>query len=201
MSVEGPAPKRATAIQPNPAAIKSLIVPALSEVDNHKMTCQSNQHRRCGYLDSSRSGQALPQPGFDIRDDSMRQPHEFAIHMGAGLNNGLTLKRNRGSSHPGAAIRWLPCHRNSTGCCRRGYQKAWSRRRRKLHWPPRPALTLNGTRTAGVERRGYRLVNHDKYRDVGLWGFEMAFYRTDNAVRGERHRISAVAMVAGGGRI
>jgi 4-carboxymuconolactone decarboxylase len=23
---------------------------------------------------------------------AMRQPHEFAIHMGAGLNNGLTLK-------------------------------------------------------------------------------------------------------------
>ena len=26
---------------------------------------------------------------------AMRQPHEFAIHMGAGLNNGLTLKEMR----------------------------------------------------------------------------------------------------------
>jgi hypothetical protein len=26
------------------------------------------------------------------RKTLMRQPHEFAIHMGAGLNNGLTLK-------------------------------------------------------------------------------------------------------------
>ena len=40
-------------------------------------------------------------PGLDRRSRSlvamsvmiaMRQPHEFAIHMGAGLNNGLTLK-------------------------------------------------------------------------------------------------------------
>ena len=45
----------------------------------------------------------------------MRQPHEFAIHMGAGLNNGLTLKSRK--FDPGAAIRWLSCHRNSTGCC------------------------------------------------------------------------------------
>src|ERR1700722_489163 len=63
------------------------------------------------------------------------------------------MERNRGSSHPGAAIRWLSRHRNSTGCCRRGHQGAWSGRRQKLHWPPRPALTLNSIRTAGVERR------------------------------------------------
>ena len=40
-------------------------------------------------------------PGLDRRSRSLvsmsvmialRQPHEFAIHMGAGLNNGLTLK-------------------------------------------------------------------------------------------------------------
>ncbi len=46
----------------------------------------------CGYLDSSRSGQAILQPSCDVRHDCLRQPHEFAIHMGAGLNNGLTLK-------------------------------------------------------------------------------------------------------------
>src|ERR1700693_397767 len=101
-------------------------------------------------------------PGLDRRSRSlvsmsvmiaMRQPHEFAIHMGAGPNNGPHIERNRGSSHPGAAIRWLSCQRNSTGCCCRRYQGAWSGRRRKLHWPSRPALTLNGIRSAGVERR------------------------------------------------
>ena len=43
-------------------------------------------------------------PGLDRRSRSlvsmsvmiaMRQPHEFAIHMGAGLNNGLTPKKSR----------------------------------------------------------------------------------------------------------
>ncbi len=101
-------------------------------------------------------------PGLDKRSRSlvsmsvmiaMRQPHEFAIHMGAGLNNGLTLKEIEEVLIQGAAIRWLSCHRNRTGCCCRGYQGAWSGRRRKLLWPPRPALTLNGIRTAGVERR------------------------------------------------
>jgi hypothetical protein len=31
--------------------------------------------------------------------------------------------------------------------------RAWYGRRRKLRRPPRPAVTLNGLRTAGVERR------------------------------------------------
>ena len=46
---------------------------------------------------------------------AMRQPHEFAIHMGAGLNNGLTLKEIEEALAPGAAIRQLSCHRNSAG--------------------------------------------------------------------------------------
>jgi hypothetical protein len=42
---------------------------------------------------------------------------------------------------PGFDVRH-DCHATATGCCCRGYQGAWSGRRRKLHWPPRPALTL-----------------------------------------------------------
>jgi 4-carboxymuconolactone decarboxylase len=83
---------------------------------------------------------------------AMRQPHEFAIHMGTGLNNGLTLKEIEKVLIQ-AAIRWLSCHLHSTGCRCRGYQGAWSGRRQKLRWTPRPALTRSGIRTAGVERR------------------------------------------------
>jgi hypothetical protein len=64
--------------------------------------------------------------GLDRRSRAQERPH--------------TTERNRGSSHPGAAIHWLSCHRKSTGCCW-GYQGAWSGRRRK---PPRPALTRSG---------------------------------------------------------
>jgi hypothetical protein len=81
---------------------------------------------------------------------AMRQPHEFAIHMGAGLNNDLTLKEIEEVLIQ-ALPRWLSCHRDSAGCCCRCYQGAWSGRRRRLRWPPRLALTLNGIRTAGIE--------------------------------------------------
>jgi 4-carboxymuconolactone decarboxylase len=69
-------------------------------------------------------------PGLDRRSRSlvamsvmiaMRQPHEFAIHMGAGLNNGLTLKEIEevlSRRCPMLAIlpsqlRWLPLPRLS----------------------------------------------------------------------------------------
>jgi hypothetical protein len=84
---------------------------------------------------------------------AMRQPHEFAIHMGAGLNNGLTLKEIEEvliQALPYVGI--LPSQQHWL-LLRRGYQGAWSGRRRKLRWPPWPALTLNGIPTAGVERR------------------------------------------------
>ena len=92
----------------------------------------------------------------------MRQRHELAIHLGAGLNNGLTLKEIdevliQALPYVGypAIAKALTAAAEGSGC------------RRKLHWPPRSALRLNGIRTAGVERplivqpRSYHLVNHN----------------------------------------
>ena len=102
-------------------------------------------------------------PGLDRRSRSrvamsamiaMRQPQEFAIHMGPGLNNGLRL--NEIEEVLIQALPYVGC------CCCRGYQGAWSGRRPKLHWPSRPALTLTGIRTAGVERR--LTVQPESYR-------------------------------------
>ena len=104
----------------------------------------------------------------------MRQPHEFAIHMGAGLNNGLTLKEIEEVLIQALPYVGYPAIATALTSCCRGYQGAWSGRRRKLRWPPRPAVILNGIRTAGVERRltvqprSNRLVNHDRYREVGF---------------------------------
>ena len=93
-------------------------------------------------------------PGLDRRSRSlvsmsvmiaMRQPHEFAIHMGAGLNNGLTLKEIEEVLIQALPYVGYPAIATAlAGCCCRGYQGARSGRRRKLRWPPRPALTLNG---------------------------------------------------------
>src|SRR5580692_7590970 len=79
-------------------------------------------------------------PGLDRRSRSlvsmsvmiaMRQPHEFAIHMGAGLNNGLTLKEIEevliqalpyvGYPVPRHQFRRRPCVRNKTRLDDRGH--------------------------------------------------------------------------------
>ena len=83
----------------------------------------------------------------------MRQPHEFAIHMGAGLKNGLTLKEIEEVLIQALPYVGYPAIATGLAAAAEVIKGAWSGRRRKLRWPPRPALTLNGIRTAGVERR------------------------------------------------
>ena len=101
-------------------------------------------------------------PGLDLRSRSlvsmsvmiaMRQPHEFAIHMGAGLNNGHTLKEMEEVLIQALPYVGYPAIATALTAAAEVIKGAWSGRRRKLRWPPRPALTLNGIRTAGADRR------------------------------------------------
>jgi hypothetical protein len=76
----------------------------------------------------------------------------------------------------------------------RGYQGAWSGRRRKLRWPPRPALTLSCIRTAGDERRSPRTIRCSAVRS-GASTKTSPLIMWDRPSVGSRWRSTAVSIL------